>query len=235
MKPPEKGESRIWALAVAGALATVLATLLLFRSPDIEPPPPQQATSLPALTFRPQSEALGADFYDPMPLFVPTKWNARPNVVPNEKLRESGDESYGAPSEVNAAKLAFPAKAAVPSTPVEALGLWTQEAPFLGMGQSDGRTEPLPERIAQVEVRREGDGRQVFTKTVLGRAAPGSGNWPPMEFIAAIDPAGLVGLPMPVPSPNPADIVAHFQFYLAKELRVGQRLEPGFYRIKVGP
>jgi hypothetical protein len=234
MKRPETGEGRIWALAVAGAFAVVLATLLLFRAPGIAPQP-AKAAPLPALTFKQQNEALGADFYDPMPLFVPTKWNARPNVVPNEKLRESGDESYGAPSEVNAAKLAFPAKTGVPSTPVEALGLWTQESPFLGMGQSDGRTEPLSERAALVEVRREGDGKQVFTKIVSGKPAPGSGNWPPMEFIAAIDPAGLVGLPMPVPSSNPADIVARFQIYLAKELRVGQRLEPGFYRIKVGP
>ncbi len=56
-----------------------------------------------------------------------------------------------------------------------------------------------------------------------------------MEFLAAVDPAGLVGPPVLMLRSDAADVEAYFGRYLADTLRVGQRLSPGFYRICVGP
>jgi hypothetical protein len=239
MKSSAKGDGRIWLLAAAGAVLAVGSTLFLFHVPA-GAPVPMKVEPLPGLTFRRQNEAGGADFYDPKPLFLPTEWNSRPNVLPNDTVREPGDnfryEAKAAP-EVNAASLAFPGKAEVPKRAVEAQDSWTQEAPFFGIGQTDGKIEPLPAREALIQVVAVSDGRPVFTHILPRKdaSAPSVGSWQPMEFLAAIEPAGLVGPPTPVPSSNPAEIVAQFQSDLAKLLRVGQPLAPGFYRIKVGP
>jgi hypothetical protein len=56
-----------------------------------------------------------------------------------------------------------------------------------------------------------------------------------MEFMAAVDPAGLVGPLVLTVHSNVAEVDAYFARFLSEELRVGQRLEPGFYRICVGP
>ncbi len=72
-----------------------------------------------------------------------------------------------------------------------------------------------------------------------------AGAWQPLEFMAAVDPAGLVGSLMPtVRSVTPpdnhfpqldAEALQWLEKYLAQKLRVGERLGPGFYRICVGP
>lgn len=239
MKPSGTSDGKVWAVAIAGAIVVVLATLLLFHAPGGAPEPAKPAP-LPAMAFKQQSGGGEADFYDPIPLFLPTKWNSRPNVLPSDAVREPGDDfryEAKATPDVNAAGLAFPGKPKVPETAVEAQSSWTQEAPFLGFGEADGRIEVLPARGALVEVTRESDGRQVVTHVLPANkgATNGYGSWQPMEFLLAVEPAGLVGLPMPVPTSNPAEIVARLQSDLAKVLRAGQPLAPGFYRIKIGP
>jgi hypothetical protein len=237
MKLSATKDASIWALALAGAVVVVLVTLLLFRLPDAALAP-ATATPLPTLTFKQQNGAGEADFYDPTPLFLPTKWNARPNVLPTDTVREPGDDFHYEAQlafPVNEARVRFPAKADVPAKAADVLNLWTLEMPFLGMGQADTKAEPLPGRDALVEVVTADDGRQVFTQVVRGMPTPGASDWQPMEFLVAVEPAGLVGLPTPAPNSNTTDIVAYFQNYLAKKLRIGQRLAPGFYRIKVGP
>lgn len=228
-----------WFLAVTGALVISAAVLGLFRAPApalVQPGPP----SPPATVEIAPTDAMiheQASFYDPTPLFLPTQWNAKPNVLQGVTVREPGDDfSYDAP--VNASKLArlaFPAKVNVPASPVDALSLWAGEAPFLGMGETDLKVEPLPVRDALVEVVTASDGRQVFTQALKGARPPGGGDWQPMEFLVAVEPAGLIGLPVPAPSSNAVEVATYFQNYLAKVLKVGERLAPGFYRIKVGP
>ena len=56
-----------------------------------------------------------------------------------------------------------------------------------------------------------------------------------MEFIAAVDAAGLVGSVVPTVSSGAGEVDEYFGRYLADTLRVGQRLAPGFYLISVGP
>ncbi|HWA09258.1 MAG TPA: hypothetical protein VG838_07415 [Opitutaceae bacterium] len=175
---------------------------------------------------------------DPTPLFLPTPWNAKPRALPGTAIRGPEDDfRYEAPFAfaVNAARLAFPARVDVPTKPADALGLWGGEAPFIGIGEGSPPANPLPSRAALVVVSEVGDGRQVLTQALPDAHPPGNGNWRPMEFLVTVEPAGLVGLPAIVPGSNAIEVATYFQNYLAKVLRIGERLAPGFYRIKVGP
>jgi hypothetical protein len=56
-----------------------------------------------------------------------------------------------------------------------------------------------------------------------------------MEFLAAVDPAGLAAPLTLTTRSGVEDVDTYFQNFLAHTLRVGERLAPGFYRISVGP
>jgi hypothetical protein len=74
----------------------------------------------------------------------------------------------------------------------------------------------------------------VFSQPVED-AHPPLSSWKPMEFMTAVDSAGLVGPPVLTVHSDAAEVDAYFGRYLAETLRIGQRLDPGFYRICVGP
>jgi hypothetical protein len=94
--------------------------------------------------------------------------------------------------------------------------------------------ETLAPRAAYVEITDAETGRKVFSQPVKDAHPPAS-DWKPMEFMAAVDSAGLVGPPVLTQHSDVADVDAYFGQYLSDTLRIGQRLNPGFYRVSVGP
>ena len=88
---------------------------------------------------------------------------------------------------------------------------------------------PLAGTILAMETpfRRDLDG------TVLLPA--GQPDWQPAEFLIAVTPAGLLGRPVETVSSDVEDVDVFFRDYLARTLRLGERLPPGFYRVVVGP
>lgn len=237
----EMQSGRIWLLAVAGAAVVLLAVVGLFHFPGSAGFGPPAAREVKVEMISSAGDARvheQVSFYDPTPLFLPTEWNARPDAQSGSAVREPGEDvRYGAQLgfPVSAIKLAFPSRVEVPQKPVDALKQGSSEGPFLGMGEKDAALAPLPRRAALVEVVTADGGRQVLSQALLDARPPGNRDWQPMEFLIAVEPSGLVGLPAAVPGSASADVVAYFQNYLAKVLRVGERLAPGFYRIKVGP
>jgi hypothetical protein len=178
----------------------------------------------------------GTMLFDLTPLFLPTEFNSsRKDYVP----REPGSAFAGFPEKLTFAKsgleLDLPPAAAVPANPAEALFDDPPGAPFIGFGRSDIKVEPLPLRGAYVEIVEAGSGRRMFGQAVADAHPPSTGPWKPMEFIAAVDAAGLVGPVVPTTSSENGAVDDYFGRYLAETLRVGQRLAPGFYRISVGP
>jgi hypothetical protein len=174
--------------------------------------------------------------FDLTPLFLPTEFNSsRKEYVPSEP----GSAFKGFPAaltfDVSRLELSLPPAAAVPENPAEALVGDPPGAPFIGFGRSDLKVEPLPPRGAYVEIVDAGSGRTVFGQAVADAHPPSSVPWRPMEFIAAVDSAGLVGPVMPTVRSTVGDVDDYFARYLAETFRVGQRLAPGFYRISVGP
>jgi len=174
--------------------------------------------------------------FDLTPLFLPTEFNSsRKPYVP----REPGTAFMGFPARLTFAEsglsLNLPPAAAVPDNPAEALAGDPPGAPFIGFGRSDLKVETLPPRGAYVEIVDAGSGKRVFGQPVADAHPPSPSTWRPMEFLAAVDPAGLVGPVVPTVRSGVGDVDDYFTRYLAETLRVGQRLAPGFYRISVGP
>ena len=120
--------------------------------------------------------------------------------------------------------------------PGAALALPSPGALALGIGRTDAPGAPLSTRGAFVEIRSASGGQSVFARSLAESARPpGNSPWQPLEFVAAVDAAGLVG-PLVLTTRSGVDEVdAFFQNYLARTLRVGERLAPGFYRISIGP
>jgi hypothetical protein len=174
---------------------------------------------------------------DPTPLFLPTQFNSsRRDYV----AKEPGGAFSGFPPKLSFGEselsLRLPAPSVVPTSPAEALAGDPPGEPFLAFGRKDPVMQPLSARTAYVEIRSSGTGTKVFAQA-LGDAHPPARSmpWQPMEFIAAVDAAGLVGPLVPTRRSGVDDVDAYFGRYLAETLKVGQRLAPGFYRIVVGP
>jgi hypothetical protein len=226
---------RVWLLAVAGAGGFMVVILALIRVPRPAPattPPPPLATV--GVTLKGQQSDM--NLLDPTPLFLPTEWNARPKAVPVNTLREPfTDFSASYTFAEDAARVAFPAAVAIPGKPADALAIGPPEAPFLGIGRLDRSVTAPPARDALVEIVALGDGREVFRQALQGVHPPGDVDLYWLEFLAVVAPTGLVGSPALTTSSGVEQIDSFYQNYLVKVLRAGERLTPGFYRIKVGP
>jgi hypothetical protein len=235
MSRPATGGGRLWVvIALMGVVGIVwLATHV--RLPEA-PRTDGQTVTHPSVGLVDPVVIQGTMLRDPTPLFLPTEFNSsRKDYRP----REPGGGFSGYPAELtfSEAELALhlPPAAAVPSAPVDALAGDPPGAPFLGFGRTDMIVEPLAPRGAYVDIVDSGSGRSVFSRPLPDARPPSSAPWKPMEFMAAVDPAGLVGPLVLTVHSNVAEVDAYFARFLSEELRVGQRLEPGFYRICVGP
>lgn len=173
--------------------------------------------------------------FDLAPLFLPTEFNSsRQDYAPTEPEGSFARFAYKPTFSDSQIVLHLPPPTTVPASPAEALVGDPPGAPFIGFGRVDIKMEPLAPRAAYVEITDAGSGRNVFSQPVTDAHPPSSG-WKPMEFMAAVDSAGLVGPPVLTVQSDVADVDAYFGRYLAENLRIGQRLDPGFYRIRVGP
>lgn len=235
MRAPGTGAAWLWVVA---AFAGVIG--LAWLATHVRLPEPPRAAGLPmahpSVGIVDPVVIQGTMLRDPTPLFLPTEFNSsRKDYHPVEP----GGAFAGFPPELTFAEseleLHLPPAIALPSSPAQALVGDPPGAPFLGFGRTDMVVEPLAPRGAYVEIVESGSGRSVFSRPVPDAHPPGSAPWKPMEFMAAVDSAGLVGPLVLTVHSEVAQVDAYFERYLADDLRVGQRLEPGFYRIVVGP
>ena len=232
---------RAWRIATLAGVLVVGCVLLLFRMPVPAPSATGEAkpsVGLVVLGAKSADPLLAerAALFDPTPLFLPTEWSSEHKEY---AVSEPGGASHPYPPEltfaVSALSLDLPPPVEMPRSPAEALAGDPPGAPFLGLGRVDlppGRLQP---RGAFVEIVEAGSGRSVFARPVSDANPPGGAPWQPMEFLAAVDAAGLVGPLVPTLRSGAYEVDNFFQNYLADTLRVGSRLPPGFYRITVGP
>jgi len=227
--------SRAWTWAsILGVIAIVLVALSV-KVPEPSTPPPVAAT--PSVGLVDAGVIMSTMLRDPAPLFLPTDFNSsRKDYVP----KEPGGAFVGFQPEYifdpSQLVLHLPPPTAIPDAPAEALAGDPPGAPFIGFDRADPVVEPLSQRTAYVEVVNAGTGRGVFGEALSDAHPPQTSvPWQPMEFIAAVDSAGLVGPVVPTVRSGVDEVDAYFGLYLAETLRIGQRLAPGFYRISVGP
>jgi hypothetical protein len=235
MKQGSAGRGLAWTLALVTGVIVLVWLAYSVRIP--EAPAPVAEAKPPAVGLVDPVGTAGTMLLDPTPLFLPTEFNSsRVDYVP----REPGGAFAGFPAKMTYSdtelELHLPPATAVPATPADALAGDPPGAPFIGFDRPDPVVEPVSPRVAYVEIMDARTGRSVFGRPVNDAKPPASTRpWDPMEFVAAVDAAGLVGPLVPTARSGVDEIDAYFGHYLADTLRVGQRLSPGFYRIVVGP
>jgi len=245
------GPSRqFWILASLGAAVIVGALALLVRAPA--PPASRSGPgAIPSVGLARLDGTAGdavlreeARLRDPTPLFLPiADLNAAQGVEP--KRSEPGDTFLGYPEKFTFGRadvqFAFAPAVVVPDEkrPVEATGLTDWSMPLQGFGRRDETPLALAARGAYVEIVAAADGGSVGLEQALTAAKPPTQQeWQPMEFLAAIEPGGLVGQPSLVVSSGVEKVDQYFLEYLVKDWRVGERLsklKTGFYLIRLGP
>jgi hypothetical protein len=224
-------------LAIAAVTGVIGFCVLAFLVKVPEPHLQEAGRAAPSVGLLDPVVVKATMLSDPTPLFLPTQFNSsRRDYV----AKEPGGAFSGFQPKLSFGEselaLRLPASSVVPTSPAEALAGDPPGAPFLGFGRRDPVTQPLSARTAYVEIRNSGTGSRVFAEAVADAHPPArSLPWQPMEFIAAVDAAGLVGPLVPTQRSGVDDVDTYFGRYLAETLRVGQRLAPGFYRIVVGP
>jgi hypothetical protein len=233
VKSPGFASGKSWALASLAGVVIIVGLAYEIRVPEAgtpaESPPKPSVGLVDPVVIR------GTMLFDLTPLFLPTQFNSsRKDYQPSEP--GGGFPGFPAQHVFDDVQLDLhlPPATAVPSTPAQALVGDPPGAPFLGFGRETVELEPIAPRAAYVEILNAGTGRRVFGGAVSD-AHPPAASWRPVEFIAAVDSAGLVGPPVLTLHSDAADVDAYFGRYLADTLRLGQRLAPGFYRVCIGP
>lgn len=245
-----RADRRTWGAAVILAAVLVAGLVLLFRAPKRtikagEGPESESAQVGVSMGLTRLDPAAGdvllneeATLFDPTPLFLPTEWNASHNTMPGNMMRDIGRtfEDYPPRLAFNeiGLDLRFPATVAVPARTTDALSMMGRQQPFSGMGRNDPVMAKMTNRGAKVEVMSVNDGRLTMDLVVPVEQLA-QNVWQPLEFLLAVDAAGLIGPPVLMVRSSDEQLDGIFQDLLVKTLRMGERLPPGVYRICVGP
>ena len=239
-----RGERGIWLVAGVGALAAAFGLVCFFSRAPVTSTVAPLPRPAPAVGMVPLNAAATdvltrekAELSDLTPLFLPTHWNAQPSHLPaSADPGETVFENF--PPELifdqTTLALNFPAMVSVPAQPIEALAMDTLPRPLLGFGRVDREAEPLPSRGGFLEVQAADTGETVLALP-LTDAAPPADVWAPLDFLIAVDSAGLIGAPQLIHGSGRDDVDAYFQAFLVQNFRLGARLSPGFFRLRVGP
>ncbi|SDR78432.1 hypothetical protein [Opitutus sp. GAS368] len=178
-----------------------------------------------------------AQLYDPKPLFFPTEWNYGQRPLP-ARLRRQPGQVFGSFDPVMTfadQKLKLYGAETTPA-PEKLSDVLAQgnEAPFAGFGQIDVARPSLPVRVGFLEVRGFNDSKPIIDQSLSGFSPPRL-DYAPLEFLVLISNAGVVGEPVVTSGSGWEEVDAFFRSYLVKTLRLGERLNPGRYRVLVGP
>lgn len=253
------GEKGRWTIAALGAVAIVTPLLFLFRVPAPASPSNGRQPAPAAIKLARPDEAdpllkEETELRDVRPLFLPTERNA---AIPDPRIEvgrtfleaDSLKPTPGGASadgdKAAAANLTVDVSANLPPVvtlngkpmedvrPIDAL---TPDVTSRGFGRGPVESEALRPRGGFVEVRASTNGQRVLAVELpLAARPPGDKPWGPVEFLAVVDAAGLASPLVVTESSRVEEVDEHFKNFLARTFRLGSRLDPGFYRIVVGP
>lgn len=234
-----------WVVAALVALGLVLGAVSLLQVP-VEPTPlagrPPPKVEL-ARTGDLEGERMLREeiaLLDPRPLFLPTERNAgRAGALSDDGRREPGASFNDFAPQFNYNEedvaISFPAGVTVPASAVAALRTEQGRDSMSSFGRRDAPLAALPRRLGFIEVVLAQTGRLALQDELPVSEGVPEGDWTPVELVAAVGPGGLIGLPVLTGSSGSEGIDAWLPSYLANRYRLGERLQPGFYRIRLGP
>ncbi len=249
MKPENGAQSRIW-WSVSLASAVVfggIVLLLSYRGPrgiDADESKRSLEATKIGLTRLAKEEAgrvvaEEAQFFDPTPLFLPTEWNSDQKPLPPSVLNDPGEMFARFPSklqyEEEGVALKFKDPIQTPDKASDTTSVIEDEVAFRGMGRRDVEVAGLAARGGFLVVRSADESKRAIVSQMLVDARPPVDNWKPMEFMAVVNPAGLVGSLSLIERSGYESVDLYFRNYLVQTFSLGEYLPPGFYRISVGP
>lgn len=178
-----------------------------------------------------------ADYFDPTPLFFPTEWNYGQAPL-HDTLRRGLGQVFGSyPAKWTNAEQAIQGNLApaaeTPEKPADVLSTGNQ-TPFDGLGQGEPPAVKLAERSAFLEIRALGRS-DYFSAQALKQLALPRADFGPLEYLATVAPDGLVGELLLVSGSGSEEVDTFFRAYLVDSYRIGGRLPPGRYQVRVGP
>lgn len=178
-----------------------------------------------------------ADLFDPTPLFFPTEWNYGQRPL-RESLRLQPGQIFGSfePKWNFADSTSKSYGIEVTPAPEKLSDVLAQgnEAPFAGIGHVDVPRTGLPERAGFLEVRNFGNSEPIISQTLRYISVPRL-DYAPLEFLVVVSSAGIVGDMVLTSGSGWEEVDSFFRSYIVKTFRLGERLNPGHYRVLVGP
>ncbi len=175
---------------------------------------------------------------DPTPLFLPTRWNSGQVDRAMTAERSSGasfgqiDAKWVFPDGEN--RLNLPDGVAVPNSAVSALESMGARLRGGELARRDDVDRSLPARAGLMEVVAIGTGETVFRKPLpLGEA--GGAISAPIEAMLAINAGGFWVRPTVAQVVEGGAVEFDRVNLMLREARLETFLEPGFYRILLGP
>jgi hypothetical protein len=243
------GEKGRWTIATIGAIGATAILLFLFRLPPspiaLTPSIPEPVRSVVKMARPDEADMLlkaETELRDLRPLFLPTERNA---ALPAPRL-EAGRTFLDAENlkpiigdaEMQVSKdlppvVTLDGQPLEKARPIDAL---TPDLTLLGFGRSTTAIKPLLPRGGFIEVTTTRDGQRILTQELpVAARPPGDKPWSPVEFLAAVDAAGLVSPLVVTEGSRVEEVDVYLRNYLTRNFRIGERLAPGFYRITVAP
>jgi hypothetical protein len=176
-----------------------------------------------------------AALLDKTPLFLPTSWNTSIKDVslpatggvfadfPSAFAHKEGDHSFGV---FRSDQEGF--NGAI-------LNIEGPNSAFLSFGQKAQNLQVTRRAVGYLEVYSAKDGIAVIREALTLDMPSAAINWSPIELMAVVSAAGLVGPPVLITRSGLDEVDLYFADLLVKVLRIGGKLSPGVYRIVVGP
>ncbi len=235
----------VWLMA---ALALALRIGYIFWGEEPPPEAPEAGRREPAVTVVSGHGSSGGalvgeqvELFDQQPLSMPTRWNAGSRALPGELQRQPG-QVFGLfePRLIFAAEKLPPVFAPRDGAPANATAglrfIGPMAGGWAGVGRFDRSVTVFPGRDAAIEVvplAGEGGGTRL-TESVQGLPSTvTSHDWGPLEYSVAVAPSGLVGMPTLGIGSGFEVVDSFFGEFLVADFRLGDRLLPGLYRVRV--
>ncbi len=178
-----------------------------------------------------------AEFFDPTPLFLPTNRNFQQRELPAWVVKQPGQVFRDFESKLNFAESALPDYGATDEANSNSISEVLERgnvAPFAGFGASDRASQPLIQRDGFIEVKSLKYG-VLASSEALKNLNLGLIDYAPVEFLVAVASAGLIGDPVMITTSGNDEIDGKLRDYLVNSYRIGERLAPGRYVVRIGP
>jgi hypothetical protein len=225
-----------WLVSGIGSITIVGASLTLFRNPGGGGTAAGEGESW--YTMVDASELRGAGMViDPSLLYLPNPWSAQSSAAGAELLGRPVDsfQDFSARRFFDSSiGVQVPLPVDVPNAPIDTFRPMDSEAPFLGLGRQPRELPSLPERAASIEVARQSSGERMLRLDISGPLPEADSGWQAAEFLLRVGPSGIEGTPALLRTSGVPEIDRFFSDSMDADLKLGLRLRPGIYRVKVG-